>query len=295
MRRSYLKKQAEVAAMAEMPENETGTLPGLKPVLEALGARPETVVQVFCKKGLYKAETKQILDICAKRHIPVKFVETSVLQGLCSAHGQMPVTHQGVVARIIEKQFCSLEDLLAKAHDAPLPLLLALDQVQDTGNLGALARTLYALGGAGIILPKHNNVLPGPAAMRASAGALRDLPLARVTNLATALDLAEESGLTIYGTGCQPSSSASTVKKTGKWDNKYVNAFTATFILPAVIVLGNENKGIRPVVAKRCQHFIHIPMARDFDSLNVAQTGAIITGICAAQNYNIPYISEQNS
>ena len=116
-----------------------------------------------------------------------------------------------------------------------------------------------------------------------------------VTNLATALDLAEESGLTIYGTGCQPSFSASTVKKTGKWDNKYVNAFTATFILPAVIVLGNENKGIRPVVAKRCQHFIHIPMARDFDSLNVAQTGAIITGICAAQNYNIPYISEQNS
>lgn len=279
--------------MPEMADNETGMLPGLKPVLEALAARPESVMQVFCKKGLYKAETRQIADICAQKHIPLKFVEPAVLLKLCSSRGHAKVAHQGVVARIIEKQFCTPEDLFAKTFEAPLQLVFALDQVQDTGNLGSLARTLYALGGAGMILPKHNSALPGPAAMRASAGALGELPLARVTNLATALDLAEETGLTVYGTGCQDSSALSDNKKTGAGNKICVNAFASNIILPAVIVLGNENKGIRPVVAKRCQQFIHIPMARSFDSLNVAQTGAILAGICAAQNYNLQYNSEK--
>ena len=145
---------------------------------------------------------------------------------------------------------------------------MALDQVQDPGNVGTICRTLYALGGAGIILPQHNSAYLGPAARRAAAGALEKLPVTRVTNLGHALDSAEEAGLTIYGAGGDGPSS--------------LNAFDEPMQLPAVLVLGNEDKGLRPGVAKRCAHTLRIPLARSFDSLNVAQAGAVLLGLAAA-------------
>ena len=148
-------------------------------------------------------------------------------------------------------------------------LTLALDQVQNPGNLGTLCRSLYALGGAGVLLPRHNSAYLGPAAQRAAAGALERLPIARVDNLGHALDSAEEAGLTIYGAGCGGASS--------------VSAFDESLRLPAVLVLGNEDKGLRPGVAKRCSRMLHIPLARPFDSLNVAQAGAILLGLAAQQ------------
>lgn len=263
---------------------DNGILPGVKPVLEALETRPESVIQVFCRKGQYKNEIKKIVELCSLSHIPVKFVEPERLARMASSHGDSPVTHQGVVARLVEKEFCPLDKLLAEAPAAPLPLLLALDQVLDTGNLGALARTMYALGGSGIIVPTHNSALPGSAAMRASAGALRLLPLARVVNLAKALDFAEESGFYIYGTGCGANFPA--LNASGKKYPSCIDVFELSIDFPAIIVLGSENRGIRPAVAKRCQQFLHIPMARKFDSLNVAQTGAILIGLCAANLFN---------
>ena len=155
-------------------------------------------------------------------------------------------------------------DILAKGRR-----ILALEAVQDPGNVGTLCRTLYALGGAGIIMPRHNSAYLGPAARRAAAGALEHLPVARVTNLGHALDSAEEAGLTIYGAGGQPGSGS-------------LDAFAEPMCLPAILVLGNEDKGLRPGVAKRCAHMLRIPLARTFDSLNVAQAGAILLGLAAS-------------
>ena len=90
--------------------------------------------------------------------------------------------------------------------------------------------------------------------------------LARVTNLAHALDEAEEAGFSIYGAGCGPDAA---------------DAFEHAMQLPAVLVLGNEDKGLRPGVAKRCGRMLRIPLARKFDSLNVAQAGAILLGLAA--------------
>ena len=163
-----------------------------------------------------------------------------------------------------------LEHIFAAVEQAPLPIILALDQVQDPGNVGTLCRTLYALGGAGIILPRHNSAYLGPAARRSAAGALEHLPVARVTNLGHALDSAEEAGLTIYGAGGQNGPAS-------------VDAFAEPVRLPAVLVLGNEEKGLRPGIVKRCAHMLRIPLARSFDSLNVAQAGAILLGLTAAR------------
>ena len=246
-------------------------LPGMKPVLELLAATPERVSQVFCRKGLASPDAGEIRHLCRVHGIRCSTVEAGALDRLCGGRRGRTVAHQGVVARLAATDFIGLTELLRAVAEAPLPLLLALDQVQDPGNVGTLCRTLYALGGAGLILPRHNSAYLGPAARRTAAGALERLAEAQVTNLAHALDSAEEAGLAIYGTGM------------GTGDAPCVDAFATPLRLPAVLVLGNEDKGLRPGVAKRCGAFLHIPFARDFDSLNVAQAGAILVGLAAAR------------
>ncbi len=249
----------------------TPLLPGLKPVLELLQSDPQRIDLVFCRKGLRSREALQVQDLCRKDGVRYSLVDTAALDRLCreaAEVGQAAVNHQGVVARLAVTEFRQLDELLAAVREAPLPLLLALDQVQDPGNVGTLCRSLYALGGAGILLPRHNSAYLGPAARRAAAGALERLPVARVTNLAHALDSAEEANLTIYGAGFSPRDD---------------DAFCHAMQLPAVLVLGNEDKGLRPGVAKRCARMLRIPLARQFDSLNVAQAGAMLMALAAAR------------
>jgi len=140
-------------------------LPGLKPVLELLASEPQRVDLVFCKKGLHGPEAREVQNLCRQNGVRFSLVDGAALDRLCRGprQGRDAVAHQGVVARLAVTGFCGLEELLAAVPDAPLPLLLALDQVQDPGNVGTLCRTLYALGGAGLLLPRHNSAyLGGP-------------------------------------------------------------------------------------------------------------------------------------
>lgn len=236
-------------------------LPGIKPVLELLHSSPQAIRAIYCRDDLQRRAPIELS--CLKNNIPFFPVKTEDLDALCK---RKHTAHQGLLAMLAENAQVSLPDLLAQATGAPLPLILALDQVQDPGNLGTLSRTAWALGCAGIIMPEHNSASIGAAAYKTSAGALTMLPVCRINNLAKALDKAEEAGFTIYGTS--GSQAASPV-------------FGMEWTLPAVLVLGNENKGIRPGVAKRCKTMLKIPFARPFDSLNIAQAGAIFIGLCA--------------
>ncbi len=122
--------------------------PGIKPVTELLRRRPEKIDAVFVRKGKKGKETDAILDLCRTAKVRFSLVDETFLDRLWSGQGPGNVrgNHQGVIARLFTTGFTDLEDLLARAADEPLPLIVALDQVQDPGNAGALARTLYALG-----------------------------------------------------------------------------------------------------------------------------------------------------
>ncbi len=229
---------------------------GRKPVQELLQTAPEKIETVYLLHRPGR-DLHTIMDSCRKNRIKYKRLSADKLHHIFQGN------HQGVIARILTRGFCPLEELINQTLTSPFPLLLALDQVQDPGNLGTLSRTLYALGGGGIILPKDRSAFPGPAASRASAGALEKTPLAQVTNLARALETCSQRGMIVYGAG---------------FGEKAENLFTAKLYGPAVLVLGNEEKGIRPGVLKRCDHLVTIPQAGRFDSLNVAQAGAIIMG-----------------
>lgn len=253
------------AEAAENPEDRT-LQPGMKPVLELLENDPSRVDAVFLRKGRRGKETDRILDLCRKAGVRFSLVDDAALARLWKGN------HQGVIARLFSAGFTDLETALETAAEAPLPLLLAFDQVQDPGNAGAMARTLYALGGAGIILPRHNSVYLGAAAAKAAAGALDRLAVVKVANLGQALDAAAKAGFAIYGTAVSAPEGV-----------LLENAFDVIPDFPAVLVLGGEEGGIRPLVARRCRSFLQIPLGRDFDSLNVAQAGAVIMGFMSGK------------
>jgi len=233
---------------------QTTFILGRKPVLDLLKADPENVDLVFIKKPVPRA-LEPVIEHCRSLNTRFKLVPGSELDRMGSGN-------QGVAARILVHAFKDIDELLAGVLQAPLPALLVLDQVQDPGNLGTLARTLTALGGGGIVITRDRSAHPGTGAMKASAGALLRTRMSRVTNLARSLELMRQKNFYIY---------AAT-------RNQGQSLLDTRFSFPCALVLGNEEKGIRPGVLKRCSHIIHIPMPGGLDSLNVAQAGAIVLG-----------------
>jgi len=167
--------------------------PGRKPVLELLAARPHALDTVFLSEDA--TGLGEVIGKCRELGVRFRKVRRPDLDRM------FPGNHQGVVARLRGRQLIELDRLITQVRQSPFPLILALDQVRDPGNVGTLARTLLALGGAGLLFPKDRTAFIGPAAAKAAAGALDSLPLCQVVNLARALDTCAEAGLAIYGSG----------------------------------------------------------------------------------------------
>lgn len=237
---------------------------GRKPVLELVLSRPGEVEQVVLRQGIQGQDIKELTAACRKAGVRWRFLPAEVLARLA------PGCRQGVAAMVFSRGFVELDDLLSRAVRAPLPVVLALDQVQDPGNVGALSRTLLALGGAGLIVPRDHAARLGGAASRASAGALERLPVHQAVNLGHALDACAMADFLVCRAEAGPAGD---------------DVFRATFRFPLVLVLGAEGKGVRPGVAKRCEASYFIPMPGGFDSLNVAQAGAVVLGQMARQAF----------
>ena len=162
--------------------------------------------------------------------------------------------HQGIVAEVDPYPYADPTAILA----APEALLIALDQVQDPHNLGALCRSAEAAGAAGVVICRRRAVSITAAVCKAAAGAVEHLDVARVTNLAAWLGLAKRAGAWVYGTKAQAGASYTDLDLTGK----------------TVLVLGSEGRGLRPRVAAACDALVSIPLAGRVESLNVSAAGA---------------------
>jgi 23S rRNA (guanosine2251-2'-O)-methyltransferase len=232
------------------------TIMGPKPVMEALRGRPERLETVFLQEGR-GGRTGEVVALCREQGIRYKLLPRERMDHL------FPGNHQGVAARSSAVVLLDLATVLARTVAAGLPVVLALDQVQDPGNVGTLARTMAGLGAGGMILPKDRAAPLGLGAAKASAGTLAKVPMARVVNLARALEQCREQGFMVF---CAMQGEGSR------------SVYAAELQLPAVLVLGNEDRGIRQGVAKTCDQRLQIPLPGGLDSLNVAQAGAIILG-----------------
>jgi len=229
---------------------------GKQAVLETLQRHPEQVDSVLIQKTR-KLDTPYIFKVCQELKIKCVQVPRQTLDGMTTA------AHQGVVARIFTPGFIDSDLLLERLTRSSMPLVLGLDHVQDAGNVGTLARTLYALGGGGLMVTKDRAAFLGDRAHKAAAGALGSLPVCRTTNLARTIASWTRAGCTVYHASMGPKSQS---------------VYQTTISWPAMLVLGSEDKGVRPNVASKCDVGLYVPQASDFDSLNVAQAGAMLVG-----------------
>jgi 23S rRNA (guanosine2251-2'-O)-methyltransferase len=164
--------------------------------------------------------------------------------------------HQGIVAEVDPYPYADAVAMLER----PEALVVALDQVQDPHNLGAVARSAEAAGADGLVIPGRRSASVTAAAAKASAGAVEHLPIARVTNLAEWLSRAKDAGAWIYGAEANAEAPYTQTDLTGK----------------VVLVLGSEGKGLRRLVAERCDALISIPVRGRVASLNVSAAAAAV-------------------
>ena len=183
-------------------------------------------------------------------------VDMTVVEEAALSERAGTAEHQGVAARADPYPYADPAALLA----APGPLVVALDQVTDPHNLGAVARTAEAAGATGVIVPAHNAATVTPAVVRASAGAIEHLPVAVVKNLARYLSDVKGPQLWAWA--------AAGDAETPLWQADLTGG--------VALVLGAEGKGVRPLVRRTCDATVAIPLAGEVESLNVSVAAGIL-------------------
>lgn len=225
------------------------TVSRINAIIEAVKSSPLRVNKIFIQKDAKKRRISEIIHLAKAHHIPYLFVPRPRLDSL-DRH------HQGAVAFLSPKEFSSLEDILSSAK---VPFLVLLDGIEDPQNLGSIIRTAEGAGVDGIILPERRSVGLSEAVSQVSAGALEHLKVARVKNMARTMEDLKERGLWLIGAeGGQEES----------W-------YDFDYKLPVGIVLGSEGKGMRPLVRKKCDKILSIPLLGEITSLNVSAAATV--------------------
>lgn len=240
-------------------------LAGRHPVLEALRSRARPIEEVLVEVEARERHA-DILALARQGGIRCSRVPRAALTALAgSGH------HQGVVARVAPREYAELDELLAIPKTRAEPaLFLALDQVQDPGNVGNLVRTAEALGVHGVLVPRHQAAGLTPHVVRAASGALEYLPMARVGNLVQALERLKQEGCWIVGAVAEGPVGPESPSRSPQ------APWAADLRGPLALVLGSEGRGLRPLVARTCDLLVRIPLAGRVGSLNVAAAGAAL-------------------
>ncbi len=226
---------------------------GVHPVEEALATRPEAVERVWIADSARGPAIQRIFDRARSLGVRAERCPKSQIDRLAKG-----TVHQGVIARVAEIAYASLPDVLERIEgDA---LLVALDHVQDPIHLGTVIRSAHLLGAHGVIVPKDRAVGLTPAAIKASAGAAAHLPVARVTNLARALDELRDAGIRVVGA-----------------DMEGEPCDRAELEGPICLVIGSEGAGLRRLTRERCDAIVSIPMvAEGVASFSVSASASIL-------------------
>jgi 23S rRNA (guanosine2251-2'-O)-methyltransferase len=229
---------------------------GINPVCEALESGVDGIRKMIVAKGRGGENLGSLLKLAEQRKIEVEFREREYLDRLTGR-----ATHQGVLCFVPEFSYAGVEDViehrLASYRDS---LVLILDSVTDPQNLGTLIRSAHCFGVNGVIIPENRAASVNPAAVKASAGATQRTLIARVVNIANAIDTLKERGFWIYGAEAEAGEDIRRVDYQGH----------------VALVMGSEGKGLRPLVKKKCDFLISIPMGGKINSLNVSVAAGVI-------------------
>ena len=231
------------------------TVEGRRAVLEALRAERNIDRLLIADSIEVGAQMQEIISLAEDAGIQVEQIQRRELD-----RQSQTKKSQGVVAVLPDTRYVSVENIILEAdRKNQAPLVAVLDGIVDPHNLGAIARTMDAAGGHGIIIPERRAAGISPGAIRASAGALMHLPVARVVNISRTIEYLNTLGLQTVALAVDAETD-----------------YTATDLtVPTAIVVGSEEKGVGRLAQERCTATAAIPMHGQLASLNASVSAAI--------------------
>jgi len=240
-----------MAPKSTAAQDKTIWISGFNPVSEAILSGSVRLLELIVARS--DARTEELKARAAARSIPVRKEDREAMtRRLGHPH------HQGIAALATRFPSLDLESLLERPLAEREPLLI-LDSIQDPQNLGALIRSGCFLGARGVVLPKDRAAQVTGTVVRIAAGGTSHVPVVQATNLIRAMEAIKTSGLWIAGLDAQGA----------------VSIHEADLTVPLALVIGNEQKGLRPLVRRECDLLVRIPARGPIDSLNAATAGAI--------------------
>ncbi|WNG87055.1 23S rRNA (guanosine(2251)-2'-O)-methyltransferase RlmB [Mycobacterium sp. ITM-2016-00317] len=260
------KRAAKAARQAQgrhKKTDDTEIVLGRNPVVECLRAGvPATALYVALGTDSDERLTESV-QMAADRGISILEVPRHDLDRI-AANG----LHQGIALQVPPYSYAHPDDLLRDAKsDAAPALLVALDNISDPRNLGAIVRSVSAFGGHGVVLPQRRSASVTAVAWRTSAGAAARTPVARATNLNRTLKQYADAGLQVVGLDADGDTTIDEIDG----------------LSPTIVVVGSEGKGLSRLVRENCDRIVSIPMAGPTESLNASVAAGVVLAEIARQ------------
>lgn len=230
-------------------------LAGVNSIMEALNGRRK-IHKIFVQEGRGGKRIEELLKLAEKRGVYWQYVDRQRLDQMYTQ-----ANHQGIIAQVDSFAYSSIEEIMEKAAlSGREAFILILDGIEDPQNMGSIMRTAECAGVHGIIIPRHNNSEITPAVVRASAGAVEHMLVARETNLVNTIKTLKKDGLWIVAADMD-----------GEQDY-----FRCRIPTPTALVVGGEGQGIRRLVKENCDMVLRIPMIGSIQSLNASVAAGLI-------------------
>ena len=237
---------------ARQEEEMSNLLVGRNPIREALKAGRD-MEKLLVAKGELIGSAREIVAMAREQKVIVQEVDRAHLDAMAPGH-------QGLIAVVSAYAYKTVDDMLALAKErGEAPFLVILDGVTDPHNLGAIIRSAECAGAHGVIIPERRAVGLTPAAVKASAGAVEYLPVAREVNLTRTIERLKKEGIWIYGTAMNGE------------DYRKVD-----YSGPKALVIGSEGEGMSRLVSESCDKVVTLPMKGKIESLNASVAAGIL-------------------
>ena len=253
----------ELTVEESAEEESTGLVIGRNAVRELLRSG-RAIDKILVRRGELEGSIVALVAEARAAGIPIVETDKSKLDAMA---GFAP--HQGIVAMAAEKEYCTVEDILALAEERGEPPLIAIaDGITDPYNLGALIRCAEGVGAHGLIIPKRRAVGLTPLVSKASAGAIEHLPIAKVANIASTVIMLKKKGVWVYAA-----------------EAGGVPYYDVDFTGPAAIIFGSEGNGVSALNKQNSDVIVSIPMFGRVNSFNVSTAAAVLLAEASKQHH----------
>lgn len=222
---------------------------GRNPVKEAL--RANKVLRIFVVNNFSDKEINLLLQ---EKKPPIKVISTAEMDS--KTHG----VHQGIMAEVKPYEYSDLEEIIRRSRKVEVPIIVILDGINDTHNLGAILRSCDVFNVTGVLIPKHNQVPLNATVAKSSAGAINFVPVAQVSSINQTLQRLKDNGFWIVSTD-----------GSAKIDYNQIK-----YDFPVALVIGSEGKGVSPLVIKNSDYVVKIPQYGHVNSLNASVAAGIL-------------------